>query len=151
MARSESGMGLIPDEAKDQHDPGDQQKYQQIARLAAIMAEQARSNLELSDCFYRRSGQPRTSANMNWCPGAESNHRHCDFQSHALPTELPGRQGYLQVLVQVLELAAQSRPASRVPRVIMARFRTVQNAARRAAKPRFQALPRIIPKSMSST
>src|SRR5579872_5711036 len=27
-----------------------------------------------------------------WCPGAESNHRHCDFQSHALPTELPGRR-----------------------------------------------------------
>jgi hypothetical protein len=26
------------------------------------------------------------------CPGAESNHRHCDFQSHALPTELPGRR-----------------------------------------------------------
>src|ERR1700712_75080 len=26
-----------------------------------------------------------------WCPGAESNHRHCNFQSHALPTELPGR------------------------------------------------------------
>src|SRR6185437_2601116 len=25
-----------------------------------------------------------------WCPGAELNHRHCDFQSHALPTELPG-------------------------------------------------------------
>jgi hypothetical protein len=42
-------MGLIPDEAKDQHDPGYQQKYQQIARLAAIMAEQARSNLVLSD------------------------------------------------------------------------------------------------------
>src|SRR5882757_9356241 len=29
----------------------------------------------------------------DWCPGAESNHRHCDFQSHALPTELPGRRG----------------------------------------------------------
>ena len=27
---------------------------------------------------------------LEWCPGAESNHRHCDFQSHALPTELPG-------------------------------------------------------------
>ena len=25
-----------------------------------------------------------------WCPGAESNHRHADFQSAALPTELPG-------------------------------------------------------------
>ena len=24
-----------------------------------------------------------------WCLGAESNHRHCDFQSHALPAELP--------------------------------------------------------------
>jgi hypothetical protein len=27
---------------------------------------------------------------LKWCPGAESNHRLCDFQSHALPTELPG-------------------------------------------------------------
>ena len=25
-----------------------------------------------------------------WCPGPELNQRHCDFQSHALPTELPG-------------------------------------------------------------
>jgi hypothetical protein len=33
------------------------------------------------------------SGEKGWCPGAESNHRHCDFQSHALPTELPGRQG----------------------------------------------------------
>ncbi len=23
------------------------------------------------------------------CPGVGLNHRHCDFQSHALPTELP--------------------------------------------------------------
>ena len=28
---------------------------------------------------------------IDWCPGAESNHRHRDFQSRALPTELPGR------------------------------------------------------------
>lgn len=28
-----------------------------------------------------------------WCPGADSNHRHPDFQSGALPTELPGRTG----------------------------------------------------------
>jgi hypothetical protein len=25
-----------------------------------------------------------------WCPGADLNHRHADFQSTALPTELPG-------------------------------------------------------------
>ena len=29
---------------------------------------------------------------MKWCPGAESNDRHKDFQSFALPTELPGFQ-----------------------------------------------------------
>src|SRR5271155_1602199 len=28
---------------------------------------------------------------LEWCPGAELNHRHTDFQSVALPTELPGR------------------------------------------------------------
>src|ERR1700728_2525046 len=33
----------------------------------------------------------RRYEDVRWCPGAESNHRHCDFQSHALPTELPGR------------------------------------------------------------
>jgi hypothetical protein len=27
---------------------------------------------------------------MTWCPEAESNHRHGDFQSPALPTELSG-------------------------------------------------------------
>lgn len=32
-----------------------------------------------------------TSRYEKWCPGAESNHRHHDFQSCALPTELPGR------------------------------------------------------------
>ncbi len=29
----------------------------------------------------------------NWWPGVELNHRHEDFQSSALPTELPGRVG----------------------------------------------------------
>ena len=30
------------------------------------------------------------STASRWCPGADSNHRHADFQSAALPTELPG-------------------------------------------------------------
>jgi hypothetical protein len=49
--------------------------------------------------FTRVLADRRTSADEKergrrgqWCPGAESNHRHCDFQSHALPTELPGRR-----------------------------------------------------------
>src|SRR5690606_29067822 len=33
------------------------------------------------------------SSSGKWCPGAESNHRHADFQSAALPTELPGHPG----------------------------------------------------------
>ena len=30
------------------------------------------------------------SGTVKWCPGSELNHRHADFQSAALPTELPG-------------------------------------------------------------
>ena len=33
---------------------------------------------------------PRIFELGKWCPGADSNHRHADFQSAALPTELPG-------------------------------------------------------------
>src|SRR5580658_208207 len=43
--------------------------------------------------FIPRAGleiRPKFLLISMWCPGAESNHRHCDFQSHALPTELPG-------------------------------------------------------------
>src|SRR5262245_52253347 len=58
----------------------------------------------------------RTSANTMWCPGAESNHRHHDFQSCALPTELPGRR------------AGPDGLLSKARGVIEARIHTVQNA-----------------------
>src|SRR6476660_3134094 len=50
----------------------------------------------------------RTSANTMWCPGAEANHRHRDFQSRALPTELPGRA------------SAKARPSRRTAPLIAA-------------------------------
>src|SRR5213075_849144 len=42
-----------------------------------------------------------------WCPGAELNHRHTDFQSVALPTELPGHGGGL--------IKTGARPVQRIP------------------------------------
>ena len=35
-----------------------------------------------------------------WCPEAESNHRHGDFQSPALPTELSGQIVYANLPTQ---------------------------------------------------
>ena len=38
-----------------------------------------------------RAARGRASWERGWCPGAELNRRHRDFQSRALPTELPGQ------------------------------------------------------------
>src|SRR5574343_1022820 len=40
----------------------------------------------------KEKAQLRAVGPSYWWPGAESNHRHADFQSAALPTELPGRE-----------------------------------------------------------
>lgn len=43
-----------------------------------------------------------------WCPGTESNRRHRDFQSLALPTELPGRNYILKFKTKVIEELSQT-------------------------------------------
>lgn len=64
-----------------------------------------RGELRTNRCFtteyrapletFRQGG--RTWEGSEWCPGADSNHRHHNFQSCALPTELPGHTGGLLV------------------------------------------------------
>ncbi len=49
-----------------------------------------------SDTAFGLGSAPKTLY-IQWCPGTESNCRHEDFQSSALPTELP-RQHFLKTL-----------------------------------------------------
>src|SRR6266516_4891083 len=54
-----------------------------------------------------------------WCPGAELNHRHCDFQSHALPTELPGRcWAWARERRFIVRLACPVYPACNMPKTV---------------------------------
>jgi hypothetical protein len=63
-----------------------------------------------------------------WCPGAESNHRHADFQSAALPTELPGPKA-ISVLIEpggafktgkmALKLSTRPWPGAHLEKTVM--------------------------------
>jgi hypothetical protein len=59
---------------------------EEVRTLAREMRE--RSSRRLANAIVQDHAPAWKS--VVWCPGAGSNHRHCDFQSHALPTELPG-------------------------------------------------------------
>src|SRR3979411_2880029 len=50
----------------------------------------------------------RRPGNSCWWPRAESNHRHADFQSAALPTELLGRE--LAIISAALCVPSPRRP-----------------------------------------
>ncbi len=89
---------------------GDNPAADEVARVGyRVDGSQSKLPISLIQlCFSRNE----------WCPGAESNHRHRDFQSRALPTELPGR----------------GRPGGarlRGPRVIVPRRPAVQRVGRR--------------------
>ena len=58
-----------------------------VLETGALPIELRTSGLLLYCCFVLLC--PRPAADLTW-PGAESNCRHHDFQSCALPTELPG-------------------------------------------------------------
>ena len=48
-----------------------------------------------AQAFAAKHGWQAESTPRGWWPRAESNHRHADFQSAALPTELLGHKGHL--------------------------------------------------------
>src|SRR6201992_2292204 len=62
-------------------------------RLWADGGGRPRSERRFICLIYGDFESPPTSAeSRKWCLGADSNHRHADFQSAALPTELPRRR-----------------------------------------------------------
>ncbi len=72
-----------------------------------------------------------------WCPGAESNHRHGDFQSPALPTELPGQRlaGASVCRARTGQSRSKGGAAPRVGRLVSAIVRRAPRAHRLAAAP----------------
>ena len=67
---------------------------------AGLIEDDVRHNLErdldieelASSCSATDRVESVSASDRKWCPGTGSNRRHCDFQSHALPTELPGHR-----------------------------------------------------------
>ena len=77
--------GLLPGPARGV-DPGLNRSRREAQPASMGSRRSAERTVEIGS-GVRLDAQVTAS---RWCPGADSNHRHCDFQSHALPTELPG-------------------------------------------------------------
>ena len=102
MARPAANLRMPPFAGSRKHEPG------QDSGLAwALIGEDDRAGLCVS-----KDRQPARRGHKNghrargfqkekglktaekWCPGADLNHRHADFQSAALPPELPGHSHF---------------------------------------------------------
>src|SRR5213075_63104 len=70
---------------------------------------------------------------VKWCPGTELNRRHEDFQSSALPTELPGHRQAGTAARKDNTASAAAFPYRTRSRTIVARSRSGLAAAPRLA------------------
>ena len=61
-----------------------------IKRKTALSPIQRKAGIKTRNHASLEARSDDTEARKKWCPGADLNHRHADFQSAALPLSYPG-------------------------------------------------------------